>query len=292
MDAVTAGRVAFGERWAAERVQTRIRLHRGGGLLLDDGLLLDPAHGDVGRRLGPYDALATLVLLGPQLDAGPEPAWSRTDAVETRAPLEGGCLVRLAATSTAALAAAVRSPSPPCRQCSAMIPGADGGEEERSGVMHLTPRELDKLMLHQAGFLAQKRLARGLRLNYPEAVALIATQILELIRDGRSRRRADGSRAARCSAARSDGRRAEMVAEVQVEGTFPDGTKLVTVHHPIVAEHGDLALALYGSFLPVPRPRAASRVPPRRGADAARRGARRSRATIVLNEGRATLELA
>ena len=68
--------------------------------------------------------------------------------------------------------------------------------------MHLTPRELDKLILHGAGFLAQKRLARGLRLNYPEAVALIATQLLELIRDGRSRRRADGSRARGCSAAR------------------------------------------------------------------------------------------
>ena len=52
--------------------------------------------------------------------------------------------------------------------------------------MHLTPREIDKLLLHQAGFLAQKRLARGLRLNYPEAVALIATQLLEFIRDGRS----------------------------------------------------------------------------------------------------------
>jgi urease accessory protein len=109
VDAVTAGRVAFGERWAAERVRTRIRLRRDGQLLLDDALLLDPAHGDVGRRLGPYDALATLVLLGPRLDERPEPAWSRTDAlVETRAPLEDGCLVRLAATSTGALAAAVR----------------------------------------------------------------------------------------------------------------------------------------------------------------------------------------
>src|SRR5579862_7566367 len=54
------------------------------------------------------------------------------------------------------------------------------------GRMHLTPREIDKLVLHQAGFLAQKRLARGLRLNHPETVALIATQLLEFIRDGRS----------------------------------------------------------------------------------------------------------
>jgi urease subunit gamma/beta len=118
--------------------------------------------------------------------------------------------------------------------------------------VHLTPRELDKLTLHQAGVLAQKRLARGLRLNHPEAVALLATQLLELVRDGRSvAELMDLGR-------RMLGRRnvlpgvPELVPEVQVEGTFPDGTKLVTVHHPIAAEHGDLALALYGSFLPVP----------------------------------------
>jgi urease subunit gamma/beta len=118
--------------------------------------------------------------------------------------------------------------------------------------MHLSPREIDKLTLHGAGFLAQKRLARGVRLNYPESVALIATQLLELIRDGR-----------RVAELMDLGKRLlgrnqvmdgvpEMVDEVQVEGTFPDGTKLVTVHHPIASEDGDLALALYGSFLPVP----------------------------------------
>jgi len=120
--------------------------------------------------------------------------------------------------------------------------------------VRLTPRELDKLTLHQAGFLAQKRLARGVRLNQPEAVALVATQLLELIRDGR--RVAELMDLGR----RFLGRRQvmpgvpELVSEVQVEGTFPDGTKLVTVHHPIAAESGDLALALYGSFLPVPDP--------------------------------------
>ncbi len=118
--------------------------------------------------------------------------------------------------------------------------------------MRLAPRDLDKLILHQAGFLAQKRLARGVRLNYPEAIALIATQLLELIRDGRSvaelmdlGRTLLGRRQVMAGVP-------ELVAEVQVEGTFPDGTKLVTVHHPIVAADGDLALALYGSFLPVP----------------------------------------
>jgi urease subunit gamma/beta len=118
--------------------------------------------------------------------------------------------------------------------------------------MHLTPRDLDKLVLHQAGFLAQKRLARGLRLNYPEAVALIATQLLEFIRDGRSvAELMDLGRQLLGRVDVADGV-ADLIDEVQVEGTFPDGTKLVTVHHPIVAERGDLTLALYGSFLHPP----------------------------------------
>lgn len=118
--------------------------------------------------------------------------------------------------------------------------------------MHLAPRDLDKLLLHNAGFLAQKRLARGLRLNHPEAVALIATQLLEFIRDGRTV--ADLMDLGRQFLGRHQvlpGIPA-MITEVQVEGTFPDGTKLVTVHHPIAREHGDLTLALHGSFLPVP----------------------------------------
>src|SRR5690242_3751686 len=113
--------------------------------------------------------------------------------------------------------------------------------------MRLTPRELDKLVLHQAGALAQKRLARGLRLNHPEAAALVAAVLLELARDGRSV--AELMELGR----RMLGRRQvmegvpEMLPEVQVEATFPDGTKLVTVHHPIAAADGDLALALHGS---------------------------------------------
>ena len=119
--------------------------------------------------------------------------------------------------------------------------------------MHLTPHELDKLSLHQAGYLAQKRLARGLRLNYPEAVALISTQVMELIRDGRSV--AELMDLGRQMLGRADvmDQVPEMIVEVQVEGTFPDGSKLVTVHHPIASEHGNLELALYGSFLPVPK---------------------------------------
>ena len=161
--------------------------------------------------------------------------------------------------------------------------------------MHLTPREVDKLVLHQAGFLAQKRLARGLRLNYVEAVALIAAQLLEFIRDGRSvAELMDLGRRFLGTADVLDGI-AEMVDEVQVEGTFPDGTKLVTVHHPIVAERGERDLALYGSFLD-PGPDAAAGGPPAAGRPAsAVAGAPGEMLTaegeITLNEGRETVEL-
>jgi urease subunit gamma/beta len=116
----------------------------------------------------------------------------------------------------------------------------------------LSPQEIDKLTLHQVGFLAQKRLARGTRLNHPEAVALIATQLLELIRDGRSvAQLMDLGKQLLGRRQVMDGV-PEMIHDVQVEGTFPDGSKLVTVHQPIARDDGDLALALYGSFLPVP----------------------------------------
>ena len=112
--------------------------------------------------------------------------------------------------------------------------------------MHLSPRDLDKLILHGAGFLAQKRLARGLRLNYPEAVALIATQLLELIRDGKSVAELMDLGRQMLGRAQVLPGVAAMMHEVQVEGTFEDGTKLVTVHEPISNMQGDLALALYG----------------------------------------------
>jgi urease subunit gamma len=99
--------------------------------------------------------------------------------------------------------------------------------------MHLTPREQDKLLIFVAAEVARRRRGRGLKLNYPEALALITAEILEGIRDGRA-----------VSELMSFGTTIlvrgevmegvpEMLDEVQVEGTFPDGTKLVTVHHPI-----------------------------------------------------------
>ncbi|CZT12086.1 probable urease [Rhynchosporium agropyri] len=119
--------------------------------------------------------------------------------------------------------------------------------------MHLVPRELDKLVISQVGLLAQRRLARGVKLNHTEACALIANNLQELIRDG-NHTVADlmsiGSTML--------GRRhvlpsvCSTLTEIMVEGTFPTGTYLVTVHHPISSDDGDLAKALYGSFLPIP----------------------------------------
>jgi urease subunit gamma len=99
--------------------------------------------------------------------------------------------------------------------------------------MHLTPQERDKLLIFTAGELAKARKARGLKLNYPEAVALITSQILEWARDGRSV--AELMSAGRSVLSRGDVMDgiAEMILEIQVEATFADGTKLVTVHHPI-----------------------------------------------------------
>jgi urease subunit gamma len=99
--------------------------------------------------------------------------------------------------------------------------------------MNLTPHEKDKLLLFTAALLAERRRARGLRLNHPEAVALISAAILEGARDGRSVAALMGEgRAVLTRADVMDGV-AEMIPEIQVEATFPDGTKLVTVHQPI-----------------------------------------------------------
>jgi urease subunit gamma len=100
--------------------------------------------------------------------------------------------------------------------------------------LELTPREKDKLLLFTAALLAERRRARGLRLNYPEAVAFISAAILEGARDGRSvAELMDYGRTLLGRADVMDGV-PEMIPEVQVEATFPDGTKLVTVHNPIL----------------------------------------------------------
>jgi urease subunit gamma len=99
--------------------------------------------------------------------------------------------------------------------------------------VELTPREKDKLLIFTAGLVAERRKARGLKLNYPEAVALISAAILEGARDGRTVAELMSFGATILSRADVMDGVPEMIPEVQVEATFPDGTKLVTVHEPI-----------------------------------------------------------
>ncbi|MEO8902054.1 MAG: urease subunit gamma [Polyangiaceae bacterium] len=99
--------------------------------------------------------------------------------------------------------------------------------------MELTPREKDKLLIFTAGLLAERRKARGLKLNYPEAVAFISAAILEGARDGRTVAELMSFGAKLLTRAEVMEGIPEMIPEVQVEATFPDGTKLVTVHNPI-----------------------------------------------------------
>jgi urease subunit gamma len=100
--------------------------------------------------------------------------------------------------------------------------------------MNLTPREKDKLLIFTAALLAERRRARGVRLNYPEAIALITAEVMEGARDGRSV--ADLMHFGTTILSRGDVMEgiAEMIPDIQVEATFPDGTKLITVHHPII----------------------------------------------------------
>ncbi|MEO1291506.1 MAG: urease subunit gamma [Pseudomonadota bacterium] len=99
--------------------------------------------------------------------------------------------------------------------------------------MHLTPREKDKLLIAMAAEVARKRLARGVKLNHPEAIALISDFVVEGARDGRSVADLMAAGAGVLTRAQVMEGVAEMIHDVQVEATFPDGVKLVTVHEPI-----------------------------------------------------------
>jgi urease subunit gamma len=100
--------------------------------------------------------------------------------------------------------------------------------------MELTPREKDKLLIFTAALLAERRRARGLKLNYPEAVALISAAVMEGARDGKTVAQLMGYGGTLLKRDEVMEGVAEMIPDIQVEATFPDGTKLVTVHNPIV----------------------------------------------------------
>src|SRR6201988_2651899 len=110
---------------------------------------------------------------------------------------------------------------------------AEAKPKNRRQAMHLTPREKDKLLIAMAAMVARRRLERGVKLNHPEAVALISDFILEGARDGRSVAALMEAGAQVLTRAQVMEGIAAMIHEIQVEATFPDGTKLVTVHDPI-----------------------------------------------------------
>ncbi|KAK0546492.1 Urease [Tilletia horrida] len=158
--------------------------------------------------------------------------------------------------------------------------------------MHLLPRERDKLLLHQAGTLAQKRLARGVKLNIGEATALIASVLQERIRDGQH------SVAELMQHGKTMLGRVhvlpgvpELLHEVMVEGAFPDGTFLVTVHDPICTPNGDLSAALYGSFFPVPSPDLFAPVPAQSATLPGALVVKQNAPEIVLSPGRSRIRL-
>ncbi|GHT32154.1 urease subunit gamma/beta [Bacteroidia bacterium] len=159
--------------------------------------------------------------------------------------------------------------------------------------MRLTPRDVEKLMLHTACIVAQKRYARGLKLNYPEAIALISGQLLELIRDGHTLAELTAMGKEMLGTEDVMSGVAEMIDQVQVEGTLTDGTKLVSVHQPICHAKGKPELALYASGLT----RSASEVELATAADlqsvSASIGSIETLDTpIEINAGRKTISLA
>ena len=153
--------------------------------------------------------------------------------------------------------------------------------------MRLTPRDVEKLMLHTACIVAQKRYARGLQLNYPEAIALISGQLLELIRDGHTL--AELTRTGKEILGKEDVMPgvAEMIEQVQVEGTLTDGTKLVSVHQPICREKGNAELALYASGLT----KSATKIEPDNSMNVAPGQVETLEAPIAINTHRKTIQL-
>ncbi|MGL4519238.1 MAG: urease subunit beta [Phocaeicola sp.] len=153
--------------------------------------------------------------------------------------------------------------------------------------MRLAPRDMEKLLLHTACVVAQKRYARGLKLNYPEAMALLAGQLLELVRDGHSLAQLAqlGTRILGTDDVMTGV--VEMIEEVQVEGTLVDGTKLVSIQNPIRYQGLDSQLALYGSGLI----KTDALMKPDNSMELIPGASEIEQTPIVLNEGRDTVSM-
>jgi urease subunit gamma len=244
-EVVVFGRAARGERLQSGHYLDRWRIERDGRLVWAGqiGWADDPATalrhpaGFAGAR-----AMATIVYAGP--DAAAMLADTRAVLADTgghgSATLVNGLLVARFLAEAPNIYAEIlpgfgarsgRKPETCRRFCLGL--GTLDASTETGGVMHLTPREKDKLLVAMAAEVARKRLKRGVKLNHPEAIALITDYVVEGARDGRTvaELMRDGAKVVRRAQVMEGV--AEMIHEVQVEATFPDGTKLVTVHNPI-----------------------------------------------------------
>ena len=231
-EAVVFGRAAMGEAMREGFFADRWRLRRDGRLIYADSARLD---GAIAEKLGQPAAaaggiaIATVLIAPGEDDQARRRARARRDIRRRGRHLglerhRGGAAVRqgwrrLAARSDRAAGGTRRAA---CRGC--------GCNED---TMNLTPREKDKLLIAMAAMVARRRLERGVKLNHPEAVALITDFILEGARDGRTVAELMRDGAHVLTRAQVMDGIAEMIHDIQVEATFPDGTKLVTVHNPI-----------------------------------------------------------
>ena len=223
----------MGETLRHGALRDLIQVRRAGRLVLHDAVRLA---GDMAALARPAvaagaRAMATIVHVAPEAEARLPEVRAALDGTEGGASAwDGLLLVRLLAADSAALrrgvtaALAVLRGRVACRAC---------GCAEKGRASNLTPREKDKLLIAMAAIVARRRLERGVKLNYPEAVALITDFVVEGARDGRSV--ADLMEAGGLVLTREQVMEgvAQMIPDVQVEATFPDGTKLVTVHEPI-----------------------------------------------------------
>ncbi len=232
-EAVVFGRAAMGEAMEQGLLADRWRLRRGGRLVFAEGVRLD---GAIAEKLGrPAVAAGGIAIATVLVAPGTEEVVAAVRALDKQFAGEVGisawngiAVARLCAMDGAAL-----------RHDLVSVLAALGAaiaatlDSTEFAPMNLTPREKDKLLIAMAAIVARKRLERGVKLNHPEAVALISDFILEGARDGKSVAELMQKGAHVLTRAQVMDGISEMIHDIQVEATFPDGTKLVTVHNPI-----------------------------------------------------------
>ena len=231
-EAVVFGRAAMGEAMAQGYFADRWRVRRAGKLIFADSARLD---GDIAAKLGqPAAAGGGIAIATVLIGAGRRRQARRRACAERTVHRRGRHFGLERHRAGAALRQGRRRLAPRSDR------GAGGAGRQRAAAlvelrqsMNLTPREKDKLLIAMAAMVARRRLERGVKLNHPEAVALISDFILEGARDGKSVADLMRDGAHVLTRAQVMDGIPEMIHDIQVEATFPDGTKLVTVHNPI-----------------------------------------------------------